>query len=52
MSAGGFGLMNKLGYAAPSSGTGTGIEAMLNSPFYKAMLESVCFCCGLRFFTI
>lgn len=38
MSAGGFGLMNKLGYA--SSGN-SAIESMLESPFYKQMLESV-----------
>jgi len=38
MSAGGYGLMNKLGYA--SSGN-TAIESLLESPYYKQMLDSV-----------
>jgi hypothetical protein len=38
MSAGGFGLMNKLGYA-PSGNAA--IESLLESPYYKQMLDSV-----------
>jgi len=43
MSAGGHGLMNKLGYAPTTAEKANPMENMFNSPFYKAMMDSV-FC--------